>query len=158
MHCSREYIFFSVFLFYISHYVTRFSFFKWYTCLNKWFYKRKGTQLQYSSLTLRQEVSSVCVIGKRGGDSTTPLSFSQFSCDVLGYITWDLRRIKIHHSQIFLWKVGLKIFTSFLDKRCFMEVIPVKNTYSSKIILITKEEKIDKSYYKRDFPCFLYKI
>ena len=30
-----------------------------------------------------------------------------------------------------------------------MEVIPVKNTYSSKIILITKGEKIDKSYYKR---------
>ena len=27
-------------------------------------------------LTLRQEVFSVCVIGKRGGDSTTPLSFS----------------------------------------------------------------------------------
>ena len=95
---------------------------------------------------------------EEGGDSTTPLSFSQFACDVLVYITWDLRRIKIHHSQIFLWKVGLKIFISFLDKRCFMEVIPVKNTYSSKIILITKEEKIDKSYYKRYFPCLLYKI
>ena len=59
-------------------------------------------------------------------------------------ITWGLRRIKIHHSQIFLRKLSLEIFFSFLDKCCFLAVTPVKIVFVSMIIDLMIEEKINK--------------